>query len=99
MKLKLGLLNKDLAVRFNISTPRMSKIFRSLVSLIAAQMTNLILWPDHGMIWRYLRRSFKKNFKDCVGIIDCSETLKDLKTLQQEHKYGQIISIIKLKSI
>ena len=40
VKLKLGLLNKDLAVRFDISTSRMSKIFRSLVPLIAAHMTN-----------------------------------------------------------
>ena len=43
MKLKLGLLNKDLSVRFDISTSRMSKIFRSLVPLIAAHMTNLIV--------------------------------------------------------
>ena len=73
MKLKLGLLNKDLSVRFDISTSRMSKIFRSLVPLIAAHMTNLIVGPDHGTIRRHLPRSFKKNFKDCVCIIDCSE--------------------------
>ena len=50
MKLKLGLLNKDLAVHFDISTSRMSKIFRSLVPLIATHMTNLIVWPDHGQL-------------------------------------------------
>ena len=42
MKLKLGLLNKDLAVRFDISTSGMSKIFRSLVPLFAAHMQGLI---------------------------------------------------------
>ena len=36
-------------------------------------MTNLIVWPDHGTIRTHLPRSFKKNFKDCVCIIDCSE--------------------------
>ena len=36
-------------------------------------MTNLIVWPDHGTIRRHLPQSFKKNFKDCVCIIDCSE--------------------------
>ena len=51
----------------------MSKKFRSLVPLIAAHMTNLIVWPDHGTIRSHLPRSFKKNFKDCVCIIDCSE--------------------------
>ena len=29
--------------------------------------------PDHGTIRRHLSRSFKKNFKDYVCIIDCSE--------------------------
>ena len=73
MKLKLGLLNKNLAVCLDISISRMSKIFRSLVPLIAAHMTNVIVWPDHGIIRRHLPQSFKKNFKDCVYIIDCSE--------------------------
>ena len=73
MKPKLGLINKDLAVRFDMSTSRMSKIFRSLVPLIAAHTTNLIVWPGHGTIRRHLPRSFKNNLKDCVCIINCSE--------------------------
>ena len=36
-------------------------------------MTNLIVWPDHGTIKKHLLCSFKKNFKDCVSIRDCSE--------------------------
>ena len=62
-KLKLGLLNKDLAVCFDISTSRMSKIFRSLVPLIAAHMTNSIVWPDHGTIRRHLPQSLKRILK------------------------------------
>ena len=95
--LKLDLLNKDLTVCFDIST---SRIFRSLVPLIAANMTNLIEWPDHGTIRRHLPCSFKTNFKNCVCIIDAVRyLLKDLKTLQQEHRHGQIISITILQSI
>ena len=57
MKLKLGLFNKDLAVPFDISTSRMSKICRSLVPLIAAYMTNLNVWPQimHGLRTSYVR--------------------------------------------
>ena len=73
MKLKLGFLNKDLAVGFDISPSRMSKIFTSLVPLIEVRMTNLVVWPDHGTFRRHLPWSFKKNFEDCVCIIDCSE--------------------------
>ena len=95
MKLKLGLLNKDLAVRFNIATSTMSKILRSLVPLIATHMTNLIVWPDHGTIKRHLPRSFKKNFKDCVCIIDCSEIfIERPKNLTARVQTCQIISII-----
>ena len=68
-KLKQGLLNKDLAIRFDISTSRMSKIFRNLAPLMAAHMTNLIVRPDDE---RNFSLSFKRNFKDCVCIIDCS---------------------------
>ena len=70
---KLGLLNKDLAFRFDKLTSRMSKIFRSLVPLIVSHMTSLIVWPDHGTITRNFPLSFKKNFKNYVFIIDCSE--------------------------
>ena len=72
-KLKVGLLNKDLAVRFDIWTSRVSKIFRSSVPLIAVHITNLTVWPDHGTIKKHLRLTFKKNFKDCVCIIDYGE--------------------------
>ena len=36
-------------------------------------MTSLILWPDHLTVRRHLLRSFKKNFKDFLCTIDCSE--------------------------
>ena len=31
------------------------------------------MWSNHGTIRRHLPRSFKRNFKDCVYIIDCKE--------------------------
>ena len=81
IKLKLGLLNKDLAVRFDISSSKMSRIFRNIVPLVAAHMINLNAWPDYGTIRRHLPWKFKNNFKDCVCITDFSIILKDLTIL------------------
>ena len=59
-------LNKDLPVCFDKSSSKMSKI-------LAAHMTNLIVWLDDGTFRRHLPWKFKKNFKDCVCIIDFSK--------------------------
>ena len=99
MKIKLGLLNKDLPVRFDTSTSRMLKIFRSLVPLIAAHMTYLCgqIMGQLGSIYSVVLKRILKIV--CASQIAMKHLLKDLKTLQQEHRHGQIISIIILQSI
>ena len=63
MKLKLGVFNKDLAVRFDISTSRILKIFRIIVPLIPAHMTNLIVRKIMGQLGGICPEVFKKNLK------------------------------------
>ena len=36
-------------------------------------MKNLIIWPDRATIRQNLPKSFKKKFRNCACIIDCSE--------------------------
>ncbi|XP_065640083.1 uncharacterized protein LOC136072707 [Hydra vulgaris] len=73
IKLKLGLLNKDIAFRFRLSPAVVSKIFRTIIPIFSARVVNLIVWPDRGIIRSNLPICFKKKFKDCVCIIDCTE--------------------------
>ena len=73
MKLKLGLLSKDIAIRFNLSPTVISKIFRSWIVVIARNLKSLIVWPDRGAIRYNLPQCFKKKYRDAVCIIDCSE--------------------------
>ena len=73
MKLKLGLLNKDIAQRFGVSSSTITKIFRGWVPIMGSSMKNLIVWPDRGVLRRNLPHSFKKKIRDAVCIIDCSE--------------------------
>ena len=73
MKLKLGLLSKDIAIRFNLSPTVISKIFRSWIVVIARNLKSLIVWPDRGAIRYNSPQCFKKKYRDAVCIIDCSE--------------------------
>ncbi|XP_065685000.1 uncharacterized protein LOC124809391 [Hydra vulgaris] len=50
IKLRLGLLNKDIAFRFRLSPAVVSKIFRTIIPIFSARVVNLIVWPDRGII-------------------------------------------------
>ena len=71
MKLKLGLTNRDLAIRFNLDEAKVSKIFREWIKPLSVLLTNRIVWPDRETVWKNLPFSFS-SFKNCVCIIDCT---------------------------
>lgn len=73
MKLRLGLLNKDIAQRFGITENIVSKIFRSWLPKVAEKLKFLIIWPNRATIRINLPQSFLRKFRDCVCIIDCTE--------------------------
>ena len=73
MKIRLGLLNGELAVRFKIRRSRVSKIFCNWVPMLSNVLSGLIVWPERDTVRTNLPASFKKKWKDVVVIIDCSE--------------------------
>ena len=72
MKLKLGLMNRDLAIRFNLNEAKVSKIFRKWIKPLSALLKNLIVWHDREAFRKNLPSSFN-SFKNCVCITDCTE--------------------------
>ena len=78
MKIRLKLLNGDLAVRFKIHRSRVSKIFRNWVPMLSNVLSSLTVWPERGTIIINLPASFKKKWKNVIVIIDCSEVFKGL---------------------
>ncbi|XP_057310068.1 uncharacterized protein LOC130648066 [Hydractinia symbiolongicarpus] len=72
MKIKLGLMNRDLSLRFGISEGNISKIFRTWIQPLALLLRNFIVWPDKDAMRSNLPSSFK-SFKNCISIIDCTE--------------------------
>ena len=73
LKLKQGLTNKDITYRFGVGAPVISNVFRTVVPILSAQLKNLIVWPDRGTIKHHMPECFKRKYKDCVCIIDCTE--------------------------
>ncbi|XP_047138940.1 uncharacterized protein LOC124814891 [Hydra vulgaris] len=87
MKLRLGLLTKDLSDRFGISEGLCSSIFKSWLRALAEYLKCFVYTPDLGTIIATTPERFHQ-FKNLFAIIDCSEifieTPKDLK-LQIHH--------------
>ena len=73
MKLRIGLLNKDIAHRFGMQTSTISNIYRSWLPVISSSLQNLIVWPDRANIRKHIPSSFTHKFRDCICTIDCSE--------------------------
>jgi len=72
MKLRLGLLNRDLADRFNISIGLVSQIFTSLLAAMDKTIGTLVFWPTKEQVLA-TRPDRYKNTPSLVAIINCSE--------------------------
>ncbi|XP_056098360.1 uncharacterized protein LOC130099653 [Rhinichthys klamathensis goyatoka] len=73
MKLRLGLSNKDIAFRFNVTECDVSKILRSWLPVMSATLKPLIKWPSKYAILKNMPKCFKPKYKRCRCIIDCTE--------------------------
>jgi hypothetical protein len=77
MKLRLGLLNRDLAFRFNLSDTSVSRIINQWIPNIANCLKGLIIWPANDITYSNIPESLKPNYKKVVSTIDCFEVFID----------------------
>ena len=73
MKMRLGVFNRELAVRFEIHRSRVSKFFCNWVPILSNVLNSLFDWPGRGTKGTNLLAAFKKKWKDVVAIIGCKE--------------------------
>ncbi|KAK3097396.1 hypothetical protein FSP39_009272 [Pinctada imbricata] len=74
MKIRLGLLNKDLAQRFGISEQHVSNIFTTWVKVLSKTLGSLVINPPKHVVKKNLPPSFMNpTYKSVRHIIDCTE--------------------------
>ena len=74
MKLRLNLSIQDLAYRFDISKPTVSRTFNHVIHVMYERMKSFIFWPDREQLQLTMPMEFRKSFGLKVAIIiDCFE--------------------------
>ena len=73
MRLRLGLLVKDLGFRFQVSSARVSQIWITWIKLLSKELRHLIIWSSKGQIFATLPDAFKRLYPKVQTIIDCTE--------------------------
>ena len=72
MRVRLGLLVKDLAYRFKISSTSVSRIFFKWITFMRQALSSLVFLPDLKVLQRRVPGCFQK-FPDSRIILDCTE--------------------------
>lgn len=77
MKLHLNLFNEDLANRFGVHKSTVSSNFHQILHIAAAKTSFLIKWPERDVLHLTMPMSFRRFFKKCCIMIDCTEVFME----------------------
>lgn len=73
LKMRLNLFDEDIAERFGVHKSTVSRNFHRVLDVMAVKTAHLLKWPDRETLRLTLPMSFRKFFKQCCVIIDCTE--------------------------
>ena len=73
MKLRLGLKNLDLSMRFFLSEPAASDIIISWINYLYIRLSSLKIWPHRRIIIDKMSKKFKNCYPNTIIIIDTTE--------------------------
>ena len=73
IRLRLGLLETDLGVRFNISTSTVSRIILTWANFLYTMLGQVPIWPTTAQIKNSMPECFKTIYPKTRVIIDCTE--------------------------
>ena len=77
MKLRLNFGDQDLAFRFGVSQSTVSRCVGKWVDNLYMHLKPLIKWPERDQLLKTIPMDFKKNFNNCVTIIDFFEVFME----------------------
>ncbi len=95
MKLRLNLLQGDLAEKFGVSQSIVSKVISCWIYIMEENMRDYIPWLPRETIQATMPQCFREHFPNTTCVIDCSETplqkprSLDSKGESYSHYYGQ----------
>ncbi|CAN7939034.1 unnamed protein product, partial [Ixodes hexagonus] len=73
VRLRLGLLQQDLAHRFNIHQSNVSRLFTTWINFMYLRLSELPLWPSRAVIDKNMPESFKQKYPRTRVIIYATE--------------------------
>ena len=100
-RLRLGLLETDLAHRFNISIGTVSNIFLSWGNFVYLRLGSLDIWPTREVIDKTMPISFCEKYPTTRVIIDATEIKVEMPSslMLQSHTYSNYKSTNTLKGL
>ena len=101
MKLRLGLTNTDLSVRFNVSEGTVSKLVTTWINYLYVRLGDLKIWPHRNVIIANMPASFKEKYPNTIIIIDATELRIQTPSslLRQSQSYSSYKSTNTFKSL
>lgn len=84
-RVRLGLFERDLAHRFNVSVSTVSDVVVTWANYLYILLGSLPVWPSKEKIKQHLPESFKGRYENVRGILDCTELKCELPKDYQKH--------------
>ena len=98
-KLRLGLTNLDLAIRFRVSEATVSNIFITCLNFFYIRLVALKVWPRRRVVLDNMPRNFKEEHPNNIIIIDCTELKIQCPSSLQSQSSSNYKSTNTLKSL
>ena len=87
-RLRLGLFERDLAFRFNISISTVSDIMITYSIYLFVMLGSLPVWASKDVVKQHLPTPFQGRFENVRSIIDCTEIkCQKVEDLQKQSEF------------
>ena len=73
VRLQLGLLEQDIAQRFQVSQPTVSRIICTWINFLFLKLKEIPLWPPKDLVQMNMTTEFQKKYPSTRVIIDATE--------------------------
>ncbi len=70
-------MDDDLAFRYKIHRTTVSRNFHKVLDVMYVRTSRLIKWPERELLLLTMPSAFRKFFRSCATIIDCTEVFME----------------------